>query len=757
MCHSKAPIVRVDQPRVGLGVRPGVGGMPGMPGMSGMSGQEEHYLTLTRLDGLARDLGLCFMTDFQSPIHTDLTLWIAGRAIPCHKLMLVGCSRLFRRLLDPSDPEPAHVSLGDPDRASAQALQDLIPQLYLRLSGLLPSNHGGTPEHEAWSHLLELEPFCWRPEAAPDRPDLKVEIDPPIDVKPSVNRLRKRPLAQNVLPSNTTEGKCAKLVDIKSESWPAITSADKIYEASQESIEDVSTDTEGEGHTYPKQWNNSNSPWVPFLDSLTQGQGSIANVKPYKEGFTVESRQKNKRRYTMKKNAPFRAIVGVKQPNLKIGHVCHGLPLAWSDPNASLISLQFDRFVRTAKLLFGFSDQDLLFNTKLLHRQGRSSEKVASIKDHIRRGMLTKFSKYKPEQLQELLNGPELMKIQAQSQPRPLISFSDQASFQIDIVSDLCIADLQGVIMLVWDEDQKCLRSRDFVMIQDPTKLGEQGDYFLSILFDTWCTSSESLPETSILESCFERVAKMSFLPKVVHSLLSEKLPQKQCPECGQVFPHLTPAQQAKYKLHKDRHEVENFQCDCDEVFGDDTKKKRHILIKHSNGLYVQCSQCVFIGVLSELSAHEIEYHRSFICDICGKVLPTKSSASSHYRDLHKPYQCETCYKEFIGYRYFNVHSRSHMDPWTCQHCSSVFKAKSMLDKHLLRMHTNDNEKPFQCNLCGKGFIYQRALDAHSMNAHIKSRPWACRYGCGSSYNDTSNRNHHERKKHGKTWEGSNP
>ena len=35
------------------------------------------------------------------------------------------------------------------------------------------------------------------------------------------------------------------------------------------------------------------------------------------------------------------------------------------------------------------------------------------------------------------------------------------------------------------------------------------------------------------------------------------------------------------------------------------------------------------------------------------------------------------------------------------------------------------------------------------MNVHIKARPYACRYGCGAAYNDSSNRGHHERKKHG--------
>ena len=38
------------------------------------------------------------------------------------------------------------------------------------------------------------------------------------------------------------------------------------------------------------------------------------------------------------------------------------------------------------------------------------------------------------------------------------------------------------------------------------------------------------------------------------------------------------------------------------------------------------------------------------------------------------------------------------------------------------------------------------------MNAHLKLRPYKCRYGCEFAYNDHSNRNAHERKTHGKLF-----
>ena len=90
-----------------------------------------------------------------------------------------------------------------------------------------------------------------------------------------------------------------------------------------------------------------------------------------------------------------------------------------------------------------------------------------------------------------------------------------------------------------------------------------------------------------------------------------------------------------------------------------------------------------------------------------------------------------------------------HSGTWTCDKCGSTFKSKHYLQKHDLTMHQKDEDKPHRCEECGKGFMGSNALKTHRMNVHIKARPYTCRYGCGAAYNDTSNRGHHERKKHG--------
>ena len=48
-------------------------------------------------------------------------------------------------------------------------------------------------------------------------------------------------------------------------------------------------------------------------------------------------------------------------------------------------------------------------------------------------------------------------------------------------------------------------------------------------------------------------------------------------------------------------------------------------------------------------------------------------------------------------------------------------------------------------------------IEKHKMNVHIKARPFNCRYGCAFAYNDYSNRNAHEHKKHGGLFTVVNP
>ena len=111
-----------------------------------------------------------------------------------------------------------------------------------------------------------------------------------------------------------------------------------------------------------------------------------------------------------------------------------------------------------------------------------------------------------------------------------------------------------------------------------------------------------------------------------------------------------------------------------------------------------------------------------FVCDHCGKTMLTRSVLRMHEKRVHNPKPCPICSKVVKNMRIHN-----------------------------LTTHTDNSMLKFKCETCGRGFKDTPSLKSHEMSLHIKTRPFKCRYKCPNDigYNDLSNRNSHEKKKHG--------
>ena len=205
--------------------------------------------------------------------------------------------------------------------------------------------------------------------------------------------------------------------------------------------------------------------------------------------------------------------------------------------------------------------------------------------------------------------------------------------------------------------------------------------------------------------------------------------------------------------------------CNCNIKFSSMKEKIEHCKLVHLG--YEQCVICLKIILKDRVMNHVCDPNwkkkqkkrdrEPQVCDVCSETFNSYSALWYHRTIKHKAEKvsCEKCGKVFDSYIYLADHVKYvHAEKKACKLCGAVVKH---LDDHMLNVHTEDSKKSRQCQYCGKGFLDQQKLDRHVMSMHLKLKPYKCRYGCDIAYNDYSNRNHHERKKHGGLFTSLSP
>ena len=226
------------------------------------------------------------------------------------------------------------------------------------------------------------------------------------------------------------------------------------------------------------------------------------------------------------------------------------------------------------------------------------------------------------------------------------------------------------------------------------------------------------------------------------------------CEICGKHFRLMPFKKQNNYNEHMKRHELMSHDCGCNNiVFSNFNQKHRHMRVKHQG--YLNCNLCPKSFATEQfLNEHKAGKHPEKIepqHNLCKRSFKKEESLIHHENTAHDetgPFVCSCCGKEMKGKNTLNYHEKTVHNPSTCPKCDKVVKS---LYRHTLTKHTDNSKLHAKCEHCGKGFMDRSALRVHEMNVHIKARPFKCRYKCENDfgYNDLSNRNSHERKKHG--------
>ena len=252
-----------------------------------------------------------------------------------------------------------------------------------------------------------------------------------------------------------------------------------------------------------------------------------------------------------------------------------------------------------------------------------------------------------------------------------------------------------------------------------------------------------------------------------VQTHFDQKLP---CDQCGKTFKGPINLRYHKLRTHeglwtqKDTFSSMNKTqmglmndkvCDCGISFSNLGEKVKHFKIVH-NG-YQECPKCKkVVKDTSELRHNCAPYKKTktppeiCVCKICGKQFTGSGGLFYHMNKEHiaEECSCEKCGKRFDNKMSLQSHIRRHCNK-ELEQCNLCGVQVRHMKAHMHAVHTRDEDKRHCCEFCGKGFLEKRAVEKHKMNVHLKLRPHRCRYGCDIGYNDTSNRNAHEKKIHG--------
>ena len=179
-------------------------------------------------------------------------------------------------------------------------------------------------------------------------------------------------------------------------------------------------------------------------------------------------------------------------------------------------------------------------------------------------------------------------------------------------------------------------------------------------------------------------------------------------------------------------HETQSFDCDiCGESLFSKTRLENHKNSMHGTKFACHHHNCdKTFANRTNLKDHMRKcpnFPKSFNCDICGESLFSKTRLENHKNSMHvKRFACQHCDKIFTSRILLNDHFTlcKSFNSFICDVCGKSLTTKTRLENHKNRVH----EIRFKCPHCDRTFCSRQGRNDHVVVKHKDSKAAISQY-----------------------------
>ena len=276
--------------------------------------------------------------------------------------------------------------------------------------------------------------------------------------------------------------------------------------------------------------------------------------------------------------------------------------------------------------------------------------------------------------------------------------------------------------VLFHEQTKETLVNLHLIQIQDVLKEPQDYEYESDVIIP------QEFLEVNIQSFIKQEIVEPEAKSDLVTDAKSDS--RYECDQCPKSYKNKVSLD--KHVRAKHRDSFKSFKCDiCQKICGSQTILDYHVTthyLSESTNKMLKCDHCSYTTYKGtfDFKKHLAEKHdigeAKFKCDICNKVLISRSHLQKHKRLKHQDKSCES------GIKSLNENEDTLDIKFKCEFCDKIFTKKRAWTQHrdYERRKLNMAKKQgqyeidtvYKCDQCSNSYKFKHALKKHMQLKH---------------------------------------